>query len=198
MASRCRQRPAERGQVLPFFALMAVVLLGGAALLTDAAWWWVNQQQMQRAADAGALAGAVHLPGNPPLAYLRAREETAKNGFTNGVDGVVVTPHVDAIDPRKLIVDIDGPVGTHFARVFAIDQVDASVVGAATYVLPVPMGSPQSYYGVGFFQGVNPAATVTEVGGHRLAAPELDPERQLEQPGRRPLRRRQLRHQVPG
>ncbi len=162
-ALRVRSRLAgQRGQVLPIFAVMSVVLLGGAALLTDAAWWWVTQQQMQRAADAGALAGAVHLPGDPSMAFLRAHQETAKNGFTNGVDGVVVSPSVDPVDPRKLIVDIDAPVETHFARVFAYERFDASVVGAATYVLPVPMGSPQSYYGVGFFQGVIPETTVTE------------------------------------
>ncbi|MEX1334268.1 MAG: pilus assembly protein TadG-related protein [Candidatus Limnocylindrales bacterium] len=162
VARRWSSRPRasrQRGQVLPIFAVMAAVLLGGAALLTDAAWWWVTQQQMQRAADAGALAGAVHLPGNPALAFSRALAEVDKNGFTDGVGGVVVNPRVDPVDPRKLIVDIDAPVETHFARVFTIHHVDASVVGAATYVLPVPMGSPQHYYGVGFFQGVNPASS---------------------------------------
>jgi Flp pilus assembly protein TadG len=141
-------RQGQRGQVLPIFAIMAVVLLGGAALVTDAAWWWVNEQRMQRAADAGALAGAIHLPGNQALAFQRAHEETAKNGFTTGSNGVVVTPRRDPGDPRKLLVDIDGPVSTHFAKVFSIDRVEASVTGAASYVLPVKMGSPINYYGV--------------------------------------------------
>src|SRR5262245_16010206 len=108
----------ERGQVLPIFAIMAVVLLGAAALVTDVAWMWTNQQRMQRAADAGALAGAIYLPGNQTLAFSTARAETAKNGFTDGVGGVVVTPRRDPGDPRKLLVDIDAPVGTFFARVF--------------------------------------------------------------------------------
>ncbi len=160
---RDRLRPAhadprrlQRGQVLPLFALMAVVLLGGAALLTDVAWWWVSEQRMQRAADAGALAGAIYLPGNQANAFAYARAETAKNGFTDGVGGVIVTPKRDPADPRKLVVDIDGPVNTYFAKVMSLDKVDVSVTGAASYVLPVPMGSPQNYYGVGFFQGVNP------------------------------------------
>ncbi len=157
-------RRLQRGQVLPLFALMAVVLLGGAALLTDVAWWWVNEQRMQRAADAGALAGAIYLPGNQSLAYSTARAETAKNGFTDGVGGVVVTPKRDLSDPRKLIVDIDGPVNTNFAKVMSLDSVDVGVTGAASYVLPVPMGSPQNYYGVGFFQGVNPAETIVTAG----------------------------------
>ncbi len=150
----------QRGQVLPIFAIMSVVLLGGAALLTDVAWWWVNQQRMQRAADAGALAGAIHLPGNQALAFSKALNEAAKNGYVNGVDGVTVTPKRDAGDPRKLIVDIDGPVGTHFAKALCweggpcLSHVDVGVAGAASFVLPVPMGSPQNYYGVGFLKDV--------------------------------------------
>jgi len=145
----------ERGQVLPLFAVASVVLLGGAALLTDVAMWWTHELRMQRAADAGALAGAVFLPDDPATAFDRARTETSKNGFTHGQGGVSVTPWVDPVDPRKLLVDIDGPVGTNFARIFDLHTVHVSVVGAATYVLPVPMGSPQAYFGVGFFQGVD-------------------------------------------
>ena len=85
---RPRSRRLQRGQVLPIFAVMAIVILGGAALLTDAAWWWVSQQRMQRAADAGALAGAIYLPGDRPTAFAKARAETAKNGFTDGAGGV--------------------------------------------------------------------------------------------------------------
>ena len=155
-------RLRQRGQVLPLFAVMAVVLVGGAALLSDVAWWWVNQQRMERAADAGALAGAVHLPGNEPLAFARARQEAAKNGFVDGADGVVVTPRRDPGDPRKLIVQIDGPVATNFAKVFNMQTVDVAASGAASFVLPVPMGSPQNYYGVGFLRDVNTTtSTVT-------------------------------------
>ncbi len=170
---RPHHRRLQRGQVLPIFAVMAVVILGGAALLTDAAWWWVNQQRMQRAADAGALAGAIYLPGDRPTAFAKARAESAKNGFTDGAGGVVVTPRVDPTDPRRLIVDIDGPVSTNFAKVFSMDSVDASAVGAATYVLPVPMGSPQSYYGVGFYQGIIPGVPVTTTGPIEASGPRV-------------------------
>ena len=91
----------ERGQVLPIFAIMSVVLLGAAALVTDVAWMWTNQQRMQRAADAGALAGAIYLPGNQTLAFSTARAETTKNGYTNGVGGVVVTPDVTPVIPAS-------------------------------------------------------------------------------------------------
>ncbi len=158
------RRDRQRGQILPIFVVMSVVMLAGAALLTDVAWWWVNQQRMQRAADAGALAGAIYLPGDRPTAYAKARAEASKNGYTDGQDGVSVIPSVDPTDPRKLIVDIDGPVNTHFAKVVDMQSIDAAAVGAASYVLPVPMGSPQNYYGVGFYQGVVPEQTVTTTG----------------------------------
>jgi Flp pilus assembly protein TadG len=148
------RRGSEAGQVLPIFVIMSVVLLGAAAIVTDVAWMWVNQQRMQRAADAGALAGTIFLPGDQTNAFSSAHAETAKNGFTNAVGGVTVTPRRDPEDPRKLLVDVSGPVETFFARVFCWDggpclrTVNASATGAAVYVLPVPMGSPLNYYGV--------------------------------------------------
>ena len=142
------RRSAERGQILPIFAIMVLVILGGAALVTDVAWWWMNEQRMQRAADAGALAGAVYLPGDQTRAFAAARAETVKNGYTHGSDGITVTPRRDPLNDRKLIVDVAGDVETNFARVFGMSQVPAAVTGAAEFVLPVPMGSPESYYGV--------------------------------------------------
>jgi Flp pilus assembly protein TadG len=157
-AADAATRRRQAGQVLPIFAVMSVVLLGGAALITDVAWWWTNEQQMQRAADAAALAGAVYLPGNQSRAFAAAQAEAVKNGYTNGVDGVTITPSRDATNPRKLIVDIDGGVNTNFARVFCwqggpcLNRVPISVVSAAEFVFPVPMGSPQNYYGVGLLR----------------------------------------------
>jgi hypothetical protein len=151
------RRSQQAGQVLPIFVILSVVLLGGAALLTDVAWWWTVEQRMQRAADAAALAGAVYLPGNQAQAYSAAYAEATRNGFTHGADGVAVTPRRDPSDPRKLIVDIDGDAATNFAGIFCwdggpcLDRVDVGVTGAAVFVLPVPMGSPQNYYGVGYF-----------------------------------------------
>ena len=49
-------------------------------------------------------------------------------------------------------------MGTFFAKVFCFNgsacltSADVGVTGAATYVLPVPMGSPLAYYGVGDFR----------------------------------------------
>ncbi|HYO18226.1 MAG TPA: pilus assembly protein TadG-related protein, partial [Dermatophilaceae bacterium] len=159
-------RMRERGQVLAIFAVMSVVLLGGAALVTDVTNWWMFEQRLQRAADAAALAGAVYMPDYfDTKATPAAIAEAKRNGFDDALPNVVVTPRRDPTNARKLIVDIDAPVQTNFARVFCweggpcLDQVDVGVTGAAEYVLPVPMGSPENYYGVfGTLRG----ATFTE------------------------------------
>ncbi|MEA2621513.1 MAG: hypothetical protein QOH61_423, partial [Chloroflexota bacterium] len=145
------RRRGQDGQALPLFVLMIFVLTGSVAVVTDVSWFWVNQQKMQRAADAGALAGAVYLPGNVTAAYSAARAATKQNGYTDGLAGVVVTPVQDPANRRRLGVTVAGPVGTYFARVFGMNQIAAKAGSKAEFTLPVPMGSPQNYYGVGDF-----------------------------------------------
>jgi hypothetical protein len=103
---------------------------------------------MHRAAEAAALAGAIHLPGSPSTAVTVARAEAAKNDYVNGADGITVTPVQVEGSPRRLRVTIDGPVTTFFAKALGIVSVNATVSASAEYTLPVPMGSPQGYYGI--------------------------------------------------
>jgi Flp pilus assembly protein TadG len=146
-------RARQRGQALPLFALMIFVLTGSVAIVTDVSWFWVNNQRMQRAADAAALAGAVFLPGDVAGAYSAARASAAQNAYANGVGGVLVTPVQDPTNRRRLIVTVSGPVNTYFARVFGLNTIQESATSKAEFTLPVPMGSPQNYYGVGYFVG---------------------------------------------
>ena len=157
-------RKGQTGQALPLFVLMIFVLTGSVAVVTDVSWFWVNQQKMQRAADAGALAGAVFLPGDPSGAYSAARAATARNGYTDGVGGVLVTPAQEATNKRRLDVSVSGPIGTYFARVFGMNQVAGSAQSKAEFTLPVPMGSPQNYYGVGDF--MKTTTTVASAGAN--------------------------------
>lgn len=144
-------RRPERGQALVMFILMSLVMIGAVAIVTDISWVWYGQQRMQRAADAAALAGAVYLPGDPATAYSSARAESAKNGFTDGSGGVTVTPVKDPLNGRRIIVTVTGPIGSFFARALGITQFTTGAVSRAEYVLPVPMGSPENYYGVGYY-----------------------------------------------
>ena len=158
---RPRER-RERGQALVLFVIMSLVMIGSVAIVTDISTLWYGNQRMQRAADAAALAGAIHLPGNPTRAYSVAREEAAKNGFTHGVNGVSVNTAQDTINRRRLVVTVSGSVGAYFAQALGITQFASAATGRAEYYLPVPMGSPENYYGVfGLTRGLATARTVT-------------------------------------
>lgn len=141
-------RRGERGQALGLFVVLIFVITGSVAVVVDVSWFWSNRLHMQRAADAGALAGAVHLPGNPGRAATAALAESAKNDYTDGAGGITIVATQDGQNPRRLNVTIDGPVNTFFARVFGMDRIAVSVDASAEFTLPVPMGSPLDYYGI--------------------------------------------------
>ncbi len=141
-------RRGPRGQVLIIFAFMLTILLGAAAFVVDLAWIWSNQLQVQRAADAGALAGVVHLPNDPNGARAAARAETRKNGYTDLVNADIVA-NPDPSFSRRMIVTVSSPVETFFMGLFGFHEVTVTRTARAEYILPVPMGSPQNYLGVG-------------------------------------------------
>ncbi len=145
--SGVRRRMAARGQMLVLFAVSIFVLTGITAMVVDISWYWANSLRVQRAADAAALAGVVHLPSDTTTAYDLARKEAVKNGYSAG-GGVTVTPLQDSSNKRRLNVTISAPVGTFFMRIFGLDSIQATRTAQAEFVLPVPMGSPDNYYGV--------------------------------------------------
>ncbi len=167
-----RDRP--RGQVLVLFALLLTFLLGTAAFVVDLAWIWVNELKVQRAADAAALAGVVHLPGSVPSANSSALDESFKNGYQDpsnnaalqAAQAVDVFARPDPADPRRMLVQVSANIDTFFMQIFGFDTLRISRDAKAEFVLPVPMGSPENYYGVfgtvrspdgGTFVPTNPA-----------------------------------------
>lgn len=142
-----RSEPRSRGQIVVIFAGAMLLFFGLAAAVIDVSWYWTNNLRMQRAADAAALAGAVYLPGNPGRATDMAIKEAMKNGFV--APDYAVVPTQDPGNDRRLNVRVSGDVGTFFARALGIASWPAARTGSAEYVLPVPMGSPENYYGVG-------------------------------------------------
>lgn len=149
------RRPQSRGQVVVIFAGAMLLFALLCAAVIDLSWYWTNNLRMQRAADAAALAGVVFLPGKPDLARTTALAEAVKNGYTDVSAGglFTVTPVPDPANDRRLKVTISGPIGTYFARIVGINSFNAQRDAKADFVLPVPMGSPQNYYGVGFYEG---------------------------------------------
>ena len=138
----------SRGQMLVVFVMSLFVIMGSVAFVVDISWYWASGLRAQRAADAAALAGVVYLPGNVAQAITTAKAAAAANGYVDGVGGVVVTPSQDNADDRRMNVTINAPVGTFFARIFGITVFQSSKKAKAEFVLSVPMGSPQNYYGV--------------------------------------------------
>jgi hypothetical protein len=160
----------SRGQILVIFAGALLLMMMMAAIVVDVSWYWVNSLRVQRAADAAALAGAVMLPSRVPDAFQLAGEEATKNGYTSGGD-VTVTPHWDKGEPRRLEVTISAPASTYFMRVLGITSIPITRSAKAEFTLPVPMGSPQNYFGVGFFESASGPLTVNDpVAGTPLAS----------------------------
>src|SRR5256885_8039171 len=138
----------QRGQTLVIVALMLIPLLGFTGLVSDVAWYEVNLMRIQRAADAAALAGVVFLPNNVVGAQTAAQQEASKNGYTTGAGGVTVTATPEALNNRILGVTVSAPVRSWFARLLGVTQFNARRNARAEFVLPVPMGSPEDYFGI--------------------------------------------------
>ncbi len=163
---------SRRGQVLVIFAGTFVILLLMAALVIDLAWLWTNSLRIQRAADAAALAGVVHLPDDLSGAYSAAYDAATRNGYINGAPDVTVTPTQDAASQRRLDVQITAPVHTFFLKLIGMETIDISRRAKAEYVLPVPMGSPLNYYGVyGMIRTPGGGSTVDTPGDSGLLVP---------------------------
>ena len=128
-------RRSDRGATLAFVAVAMVVLLGSTALAVDMGMFLLGRVQSQRAADAGALAGASELTtesGTEAAARAEAKEFANKheilNENANVADGDV---DVEMGDPRLVRVRVQHAFNTVFARVIGIDQVDIATTAAA-------------------------------------------------------------------
>jgi hypothetical protein len=164
MSSNSANPRARRstGQVAVIFAgaIFAIVVL--MALVIDLSWYWANSLKVQRAADSASLAGVVWLPGDPSTASTTALAAAKRNGYDATVTGITVTPTVDSADNKRLYVTVSAPVGTFFMRLVGITTINASYTSHAEYVLPVPMGSPENYYGN--FGTIRGATTTSSTG----------------------------------
>lgn len=138
----------EGAQAIVLVALLGTVLFGFAGLVIDISFYELSLVRIQRAADAGALAGSVYLPGNVSGGQTAALAATTQNGFANGVNGVTVTAAPDGSNPQLMVVTVTASTRTFFMRLFGIQSLNIHRNARAEFILPVPMGSPLSYYGV--------------------------------------------------
>jgi len=136
----------EAGQIVVIFALMLVVLIGLVGIAVDTTYAWREALRVQRAADSAALAGVVYLPGN--FAGTGGAKDTAwASAKMNGYADKSAVDITQGATPRELDVSIKSDAPTFFVRIFGINSFTVSRSSKAVYVLPVPMGSPDPYYG---------------------------------------------------
>jgi len=133
-------RRSEEGAVLVLVAFSLVVLLGMVALAVDLGMLFTGRSEAQRAADAGAHAGAgvfLIAPGNGDMARDQARL-FAENNQVRRATLDVLDQDIDVLlDSQKVRVRVyrtdnrGNPVATLFARILGIPTVDISAVAAA-------------------------------------------------------------------
>lgn len=144
-----RTSAAERegGFVLVMFGLLLIPILLFVAFSVDVGSWYNRASDMQKAADAASLAGVVWLPDE-----AKAREvalETAKrNGFDNADPNIEVTVTKSTKAPNRLKVSIrDRRVGSFIYKNIGGSDLDMTRAAFAEFVTPVPLGSPENYFG---------------------------------------------------
>lgn len=132
---------SERGAVLYLFAAMIIVFLGLAAMAIDMGVWYVARSEAQRAAEAGAHAGAgIFMYAAGDEAGARAEAETfAELNTVRGMNpDVFPIDDIDVLlDSQKVRVRVQrstargNPIGTMFAKAMGINTVDIGAVAAA-------------------------------------------------------------------
>ena len=145
----------QRGAILPIMALLLVVLLGVAGFAVDLGWLLWNSIEIQHGADAAALGGVVYVAEDAALAGAEGRAAAASNRYVDTTLGGPDT--VELIDfsqdpsavanAFQLRATITHEVPTFFIKVFGINSLSIARTAVAEYVLPLPMGSPESYFG---------------------------------------------------
>lgn len=144
----------DKGVSLPLVALSITVLIGLAAMATDLGWMYTNASRVQRAADAAALAGVIHMPQD--FSGASATAESIGQTNMSYLTGLWSDP-VDYIPPSistasgasasELSVTVSAEIPTFFLRVFGMDTMTITRTATADYLPPLRLGSPGNQFG---------------------------------------------------
>ncbi|MFY9532082.1 MAG: pilus assembly protein TadG-related protein [Candidatus Acidiferrales bacterium] len=122
------KRRSEAGQALITVAYSMVVLIGFMGLAVDMGYLRHVKRQMQSAADSAAIAGAAELQYGDSTSAAKA--DSARNGFTDGNNGVQVTVSSPKSGQVQVVVSQDQP--TFFMRIFRVTSVALSARAVGT------------------------------------------------------------------
>lgn len=141
-----RRLHRDEGVSLVVVAASLVMIMGMTAFGTDLAWFYVNGNRIQRAADAAALGGVVHVLTSTSQAETTARAVARTNGYVDGADGAEVYPQPLPV-PTEYEVTIADTVPTFFLKVFGITDQRIVKTARAEYLPPLRLGSPDAQFG---------------------------------------------------
>jgi Flp pilus assembly protein TadG len=137
---RKRLAADKRGVIAVAAAIMFVPIFGGMASLgLDMSNWYAKLGSMQKAADAAALAGVTHLPGDPNQAFAVAEDFSSRNGW-NSSETTTVTSEVGDT-PSQLKVTVTTTVPNTFGVLLGAPKQYLSRTAVADYSPGIEMGS---------------------------------------------------------
>jgi hypothetical protein len=161
------RRRNEHGAVAVVVAVfMSGLFFAVAAISVDVARWYMEVERVQKAADAGALAGVTYLPQDMTAARATAREVSGRNGYPDGGTTAVSAQAGDR--PSQLLVEVSSTVTNTFGSMFGIDTTRITRSAVADYNGPAPMGSPCNVFGN---EPTSGSGSATPVGTALSAAP---------------------------
>lgn len=140
LASRSPRRLDERGAAFVLIAVLLVLCIAAAALAVDVGLLATARTEAQRTADMAAHAGASALilsPNSKAAARSEAILFAARNDI-RGEASVVLPEDVEVLLGESKVrvtvhrtVSRGSPIGTFFAHVFGVDEVDVRAMAAA-------------------------------------------------------------------
>jgi hypothetical protein len=158
-----KSRRGQRGQTLIIFALSFTVLLGMAGLTIDVARAYDLYARMQRAAEAGALAGVLYMPSyydtprpnDVDSAVSRASKEVVMDGFgsalANNVSDCTPGAPVEICQVAGRSDDLQVIITQTFDVVLlsglGVQPVTLSASASAEYLPPAQIGARLNYFG---------------------------------------------------
>ncbi|HEX9744922.1 MAG TPA: Tad domain-containing protein [bacterium] len=130
-------RIREKGNTLVLFAITVPVLVGMTGLVLDWGMGVWTRTELQRAADAGALAGC-HWLDDETMADFKARELVNSN--FDGCDSITCSANL--VD-ETFTVELTEDVPTMFMRIFGRDTMHVRV--DATAIAPMEIGGLRAH-----------------------------------------------------
>lgn len=142
-----RPKRPSRGQFAVIFALALPAMLGALALSVDVSMMYFNWENLQKAADAGVLAGANSLPYDPSTAATTADAFAVQNGVQSGE----IVSTVVSSDQYSITMTVTRTVPYYFGKVIGLSAAPVTVKATAGVIQNqgearglIPLGLPCS------------------------------------------------------